>query len=185
MDPLDEHYLRWLYSQVADASIEKQELTFWDLFHVLYTTEFISLVSFDENRIEDAKALRREFVQDQRLTGVDPNWITIGCSLLELMVGMSRRLAFEGDGHPPYWFWFHLMVNLGLDGYNDRDGIDGAHLTETLDRVIYRNYEPNGRGGFFPLEEATRDQRGVELWYQLNAYLNERDNRRARGEKVL
>jgi hypothetical protein len=185
MDPLDEHYLRWLYSQVADVSIEEQELTFWDLFYVLYTTEFISRVSFDENRIEDAKELRREFVQDQNLEGVDPIWIEIGCSLLELMVGMSRRLAFEGDGRPPYWFWFHLMVNLELNPYNDSDGIDGAHITEILDRVINRYYDPSGLGGFFPLENACEDQRGVELWYQLNAYLNEREDRRARGEEVL
>lgn len=182
MTPLDEHYLKWLYSQVADVGIEEQELTFWDLLHVLHTTEFISLVSFDENRIEDAKGLRREFVESENLSGVDPDWITIGCSLLELMVGVSRRLAFEGDGSPAYWFWFHLLTNLGIDQYNDRDGIDGAHLSEVLDRVIYRNYEPNGRGGFFPLQNAAKDQRGVELWYQLNAYLNELETQGGYGE---
>jgi hypothetical protein len=76
-------------------------------------------------------------------------------------------------------------VNLELNPYNDRDGVDEAHVTETLDRVIYRNYESNGHGGFFPLEDPDEDQRRVELWYQLNAYLNEREDRRARGEEVL
>lgn len=185
--PYDEPYLNWLYRQVADPDTENQKLTFWEILHALYLTEFISCVSFDENRIADAKNLRKEFVRDEGVRGVDPEWIELGCSMLELMVGLSRRLAFEGDGQPHYWFWFHLMKNLGFDRYNDLDldGEDLPDIEETLDRVIYRHYDGNGHGGFFPLEYANEDQRGVELWYQLNAYLNERDERKAHGEDVL
>jgi hypothetical protein len=41
--------------------------------------------------------------------------------------------------------------------------------------VIHRYYQPNGHGGFFPLENPQDDQRHVELWYQLNEYVMERN----------
>jgi hypothetical protein len=44
-------------------------------------------------------------------------------------------------------------------------------VDEILERVIGRTYRPDGRGGFFPLRYAEKDQREVELWYQLNAYV--------------
>ena len=183
-EPLDELYFKWLYRQVADPEIESQELTFWKILRVLYTTEFVSLVSFDENRISDAKDLRKEFVDSEGLEGVDPEWIELGCSLLELMVGLSRRLAFEGDGRPHYWFWMHLMVNLGLDRFNDSRRFRKTSVDYILDDLIQRRYGSDGHGGFFPLQNPQKDQRRVELWYQLNAYLNEREERRARGEDV-
>jgi hypothetical protein len=47
-----------------------------------------------------------------------------------------------------------------------------------LDRVIRREYEPDGTGGFFPLQNPLEDQTQVEIWYQMAAYINELDSRR-------
>ena len=42
-----------------------------------------------------------------------------------------------------------------------------------LDGFINRQYEANGEGGLFPLKGVCEDQREVEIWYQMNAYLYE------------
>jgi hypothetical protein len=37
--------------------------------------------------------------------------------------------------------------------------------------VIWRTYDRRGHGGLFPLQRSNRDQRRVEIWYQLSEYL--------------
>jgi hypothetical protein len=67
-----------------------------------------------------------------------------------------------------------MLENLDLCQYNDRVNLPEDKIEETLDRVIWRTYNFNGRGGIFPLRRPRQDQRDVELWYQLNAYIIER-----------
>lgn len=171
--PLDELYLEWLYGQVGDPEIKVPTRTYWRLLKLLFGKEFVWLVPNDDNRIEDGKDLRYEFVDRARLKDVDLGWINLGCSMLEVMVGLSRRLAFEAEGEPRDWFW-HLVDNLSLRDYNDTHDFVDQDVEVVLDSVIWRNYEYSGEGGFFPLRRAERDQRDVELWYQLSAYVIER-----------
>jgi hypothetical protein len=170
--PLDELFLIWLYSQVADPDDQDSSRTYWKLLRQLYTTEFFWLIPNDDNRIEDAKQLRREFLDAQGIDSVDRNWMELGCSVLELMVGLSRRLSFEADGEPHYWFW-QLIINLDLERYPDSRRFTSDRIDDILDRVIWRTYDRNGHGGFFPLKRRCKDQRNVELWYQLSAYVLE------------
>lgn len=172
--PLDELYFKWLYSQVADPSITDPSLTYWKLLKKLFTKEFVWLIPNDDNRLEDGKDLRIEFIRVEGLEDVDPVWLELGCSVLELVVGLSRRLAFEADGEPYYWFWC-LMENIGIQRYNDGRRLPRQRIDEILERIIFRTYEPNGHGGFFPLKNWHEDQRNVELWYQLSAYVLELD----------
>ena len=169
---LDELYFVWLYSQVADPDITDTSLTHWGLLRQLFKKEFVWVVSNDDNRSEDGKELRREFIESQGIRRVNRDWRELGCSVLELMVGLSQRLAFEADGEPHYWFW-RLMGNLGIEGYSDAGYIPEDEIDQVLDKVIFRTYEPDGRGGFFPLNNAHRDQRRLELWYQMSAYVLE------------
>lgn len=171
-EPLDELYLVWLYSQVADTEVVDPSMTHWKLLKQLYTREFVSLVPNDENRLEDGRDLRLEFMDELDVDNVDREWSELGCSMLELMVGLSRKLAFEAEGEPHYWFW-HLMDNIGLQKYYDNRRLPRKHVDDVLDRVIYRTYDSDGRGGFFPLDHPRKDQRKVELWYQMSAYVLE------------
>jgi len=173
--PLDELYLQWLYSQVAEPTEKLEELTYWRLFKQLFTTEFLWIIPNDDNRLEDGKALRREFLHEQAIDtqDVDPDWIELGCSVLELMVGLARRLEFEAGGQPHYWFWT-MMENIGLRTFHD--GVrryPRRHIDDVLHSIIFRQYNSSGLGGFFPLQFPNEDQRNVELWYQLSAYVLE------------
>lgn len=170
--PIDELYFTWLYGVVADPRIKRTYRTYWRLFKLLYTKEFVWIVPNDDNRIEDGKELRYEFIDHQKLMDVDHGWMNLGCSMLELLIGLSRRLAFETDSEPRVWFW-RMLENLDLEKFND-----GAHFTdemvqEKLDAVIWRTYKHNGEGGLFPLSQPCKDQRDVELWYQMSAYILE------------
>lgn len=171
-EPLDESYFKWLYSQVGDLEVINPYATHWRLLKILYTREFVWFVPHDDNRIEDGRDLRHEFIDDKRIRNVDPGWINLPCSMLELLIGLSRRLAFEAEGKPYGWFWT-MMDNIGLSHYCDRRHFSEDTINEILDRIIFRTYDYSGEGGIFPLKTAERDQRGVELWYQLCAYVLE------------
>lgn len=175
-EPLDELYFKWLYSQVADPEIQEPRLTYWGVLNVLFRKEFVWVDSVvnDENRIKDGRALRIEFVESQgwSVSDVDSEWIGWGCSMLELMVGLARRLEFLAGGTPHYWFWV-MMENIGLSGYNDRRRLPKRHIDDVLNIVIFRNYTASGLGGFFPLQHPGEDQRDIELWEQMNRYVLE------------
>lgn len=174
-EPLDELYLKWLYEQVAVPDFEDKNLTYWKLFQVLFKKEFVWIVPNDENRIENGKALRIEFLDDYGISDVDPHWMELGCSVLELMVGLSRHLEFEANkGKAYYWFWI-LLENLGLSNYNDNRRLPRRQVDDVLTDLIFRTYEPSGRGGLFPLEDPRHDQRKRELWYQMSDYILERE----------
>jgi hypothetical protein len=169
-EPLDDLYLRWLYSQVGSVKTRSRSRTYWRLLRQLYTTEFVWLVPNDDNRVTDGRLLREEFLQDSQIEVVDENWMTLGCSFLEMLIALSRRLAFEGGGEPLEWFW-HLIDNVGMRDWTDDREISAEEIADKINMVIWRTYKPSGRGGLFPLRSTRQDQREVELWYQLNAYL--------------
>lgn len=171
--PLDEQYFHWLYSQVGDPRVKNPNRTYWGMLKQLYLKEFVFVIPKDDNRIADGKDLRYEFVDQSGLSDVDPGWIHLGCSVFELVVGLSRRLSFELDGEPRDWFW-ELIGNLGLLKYNDNHSLPTDEIEEILDRFIWRTYKPDGKGGLFPLRNAQEDQTKIELAYQLSAYVLER-----------
>lgn len=177
-EPLDEQYLTWLYSQVASVKLSKNpRRSYWTLIRALYKTEFVWFVPNDDNRMEDGRDLRQEFIEEEGLGVVDHSWLTIGCSLLEMLLALSRRLVFESgeDAGSSEWFW-HLLGNLNLGNFNDVHVSTPAHeeyIHHVLETVVWRTYRSDGLGGLFPLREPREDQRKVELWYQLSHYLLE------------
>lgn len=171
--PLDELYFQWLYSQVADPEVADPSLTYWKLLKILFTKEAIWQVPNDDNRLEDGKALRLDFLDETRVKPTR-DWTDLACSVLELMVGLARKLSFEdlAGGRPHYWFW-KMIENLGLIGYSDDRPLPLKKIDTILHRVLYREYKRTGLGGFFPLKHTKKDQRKVELWYQMSEYLLE------------
>lgn len=171
---LDELYLTWLYSQTGSVKIKNHTQTYWSILRLLYSKEFIWIIPNDDDRAEDGKELRYEFVDSEGIEDVDFEWVNLGCSILELMIGLSQRLSFQAEGEPRVWFW-NMMKNLGLDIYNDSVHIPKDEVDEQLNQLIWRTYEPDGLGGLFPLKWPEKDQRDIEIWYQLSAYILELD----------
>lgn len=167
---LEEAYFEWLLAQVH---VQHGAQTYRELYWELYKKEFIPILAYDDNRAEDGMALLVEWIHDQGLDVEIMASATRGCSFLELVIGLSRRLAFMDGGDPAEWAWT-LLGNLGFHSSDDPlNGHNRRFIDETLDRVIHRTYRPDGGGGLFPLAFPTKNQRKVELWYQMNAYLEE------------
>lgn len=168
---LNERYFNWLIQEtkLIEAGVPNEEHL--KMLHILYTKDFVWFVPNDDNRWADGVELREEFLRKTE-TFLEPEegqWMELGCSMLELLLGLSRRFAFMTHRHSPECFW-ELLGNVGLDDLRDAERINYI-----LDQIIWRTYEDNGKGGLFPLDHSEEDQRKVELWYQLNLYVLERD----------
>jgi hypothetical protein len=171
--PLDETYFVWLYSQVGSVKIRNRSKTYWKLLRLLFQKEFTwSDIEKDENRAQDGKDLRTEFLRETNTVVDEDGWLDIGASFLEMLIALAWKLAFEGGGEVSERFW-EMIENLGLAECTDAHPPDEGIVNHILDKVINRDYSPNGAGGLFPLSKTDQDQRDVELWYQANAYLLE------------
>lgn len=161
---LDYKYFEWLVSQVRIPNGK----TYNDVFEIMHNTEFVWTVPNDDNRVHDGKDLRYEFGESQSIKlKLD------GVSVLEVLIGLSRRTAFTGGGEPEEWAW-RLLKNLRLRKCSDPLNLENRRRVEDiLDALIWRTYRPDGLGGFFPLKHAMEDQTQVEIWYQMNTYINE------------
>jgi hypothetical protein len=171
-ETLDSRYLDWLYSQIGPAKNNRNPArSFWLLAEELHNKVFTWKVANDDNRINDAVDLRLLFLDQERLQG-GKSWLEQDCSMLEMLVALSRRLEFEADQNA--FFWFHHMVeNLGIRITDDNFVGHGRDIDRKLSHLIDRTYRADGTGGLFPLRHPDRDQRKVEIWYQMSAYLLE------------
>ena len=61
-EPIEELYFKWLYGQIGSVKIRNRSRTYWSLAKQLFETEFTWTISKDENRAEDGRALRYEFL---------------------------------------------------------------------------------------------------------------------------
>lgn len=169
---LEELYFTWLYDQVGNSKAKSRTKSYDMLMRKLFLTEFVYFVFNDDNRWEDGKELRYQFLVDNEIDSVDSEFIDIGCSFLEMLIALCHRISFLTDTPTQAWFW-HILGNLGIADCNDAAGDFDAHVDGVLERVIFRLYEPDGKGGMFPLRRPEHDQRQVEIWYQMSAYLIE------------
>jgi hypothetical protein len=168
-DPLIEDYLRWLAPQIRETW---EDQTYWELMGVMFEKKFDEVVPHDRNRMVDGLGLRREFCQE-RYIPTTPLDVLGECSFLEVLIGLSRRLSFAAGGKASDRAW-QLITNLELNRMSDPlSRYKSRKANDILDRCIMRDYPPNGQGGFFPLAWADEDQRQVELWYQMAAYIDE------------
>jgi hypothetical protein len=173
-EPLDEQYLKWLYGQVASLRFKNPARTYWSLLRQLYAKEFVWFIPNDDNRVADGRDLRKEFFNDTQ-THPDRDWMGLGCSFLEMLIALARRLSFEAEeGDTTDWFW-RMLENLDLSEHSDLyyKRHTEEFVDEILERVIQRRYDSDGRGGLFPLQDPREDQRNIELWYQMSHYLLE------------
>lgn len=157
-----DRYLDWLTNQIRPS----RDGSFRDLYDLLHTKEFVWFVPNDDNRIDDGFDIRFEFFH---------RTVTLpqGCSVLEVLIGLSRRIAFIAGGDSEDWAW-ELLVNLGLDRMSGNIGrVRAEQVEEILERFIWRTYDPDGSGGLFPLKWPPADQRKIEIWYQMCSWIEE------------
>lgn len=138
-----------------------------DLCYWLFNEGFYAYIPNDDNRVADGLKLRNDFGID---LGEEP------CSVLEMLIGLAERMDYElfdtvAGKRVDRWFWM-LIENLDFD-YVEFGKEASERNNDILRRFINRRYGRNGEGGAFPLRKSRTDQRKVELWYQMQAYIQE------------
>lgn len=148
-------------------------LTYWKLLKKLHTTEFVWLLTGDDNRAADGIELRIEFLLEGDIPE-HPEWLSLGCSILEMLIAFSRRAQFQTDIPAKDWFW-EFIENLGLKDCTDGSDFIQEEVDDILYRFVWRTYDEKGYGGIFPINAPQSDQRQVEIWYQFCDYLVDKD----------
>lgn len=153
--------------------------THFYLAQLLHDIPFRFTVPNDDNRVGDAKAMRENFA-DFHSDFSDYTVIDVkDVSVLEVLVAFAERIdtcimrGIEERDVDRSGFWLWLMLdNLGISEYDDDCWNLQTHrdAKRRIDIFLDREYDSLGRGGLFPLENSKKDQRTVELWYQMNEY---------------
>jgi len=153
------------------------------LLEQLHRKAYYFTIDMDGNRAEDGLYLRTRYLEF--LNG-RPGSVPEGpCSFLEFLIGVSIRLEemlYDGEDVPVSAYFWELASRLRLTEYTDDTYgeestlfVVDAIMTDYMDRKYCRD----GSGGLFPLRNHNgrrKDQRKIEVWYQLNAFLIENDS---------
>lgn len=172
MDKIQTEYFGWLCNQIKSTSHDVNE--YKELLLYLHSEEFYWITPMDENRAEDGIALRERFASDNNYDFVTAEIELVGpCSVLEMMVALSIRCYIlfgpQSWNTTGTWFW-NMIKNLGLqDQVNS--SFSQPHCLYIIDRFLEHKYEPNGKGGLFPLNGADPSLKNHEIWDQMSYYL--------------
>lgn len=165
-------YFSWL-CEIIEADYTEE--SYYILLKKLHSIPFTFKIYNDVNRVLDAKKLRHEYFGDS------PDVEGGNVSVLEVLIGISERCSDASmeetdEDLTGRWFW-ELISNLDLAKYTDELYYE-VHGNYEVNRIVGifldRKYDRNGSGGIFPLRESIKNQRKIEIWYQMNAYLQEK-----------
>lgn len=148
-----------------------------NVFAILHNIPFTYVLERDDNREEDGIDLREDYTPPN---GYDMKIImdfyAKRCSVFEMLIGLAIRVDDEFIGDPaeehPEDFFIEMLENLGLTKfvgkrYREKDVIN------IVQRWLDRRFDKDGRGSPFPVHHDHRDQRKIEIWDQMNAYISE------------
>lgn len=178
---VEKRYFDWVYELVC-GKWEPRNLSFRYLLQFLYDTDFLPDNEMDENRAVDGTNLRGRFMDEHPdIPGNNVNIALRGkeCSMLEMMVALALRCEEQimEDPNAGYragqWFW-NMVVSLGLAAMDD-NRFHRSRAEFVMERFRRRDYQPNGAGGLFTLQNPKEDMRTLDIWYQMMAYINEND----------
>ena len=166
-------YYQWLLDKID--GYKEPYYNYSLLLHELHSIEFKWSISMDENRALDGEQLRWHYMDENNIPDL---YYKDGfrCSVLEMMIALSMRcdevMGEAGENTVPKWFWI-MIDNLDLMRCSD-DHFSGEYVRQQIGRWMDRVFNRKGVGSPFPLHSRRcGDQRNVEIWFQMCAYLNE------------
>lgn len=167
-------YYKWMTHLVC-GNLFPQEISFTQLLRHLYSVPFTYIIPNDKNRAEDGIDLRYRWAVMQGFDDTPPE-LAGPCSILEMIVALAIRCEESLMDDPAigdrtrHWFWI-MLNNMGL-GSMSNNRYDPYLTDEIIDRFLNREYDRDGKGGLFRIKDCKYDLRNVEIWCQLNWYIN-------------
>lgn len=173
-----DNYFEWLINYVSEDG-RKGNMSYRLLFEHLHHERFYYLLQMDRNRAQDGIDLRYRYASQYHDTDYIYNTLcdTIGdCTVLEMILSLAIICEESIMDDPEYgnrtsqWFW-SMLRSLGV-GNMDDSHYDFDKVDFIVRRFLDRKYMPDGRGGLFTIRNCEEDMRDVEIWYQMNWYLD-------------
>lgn len=173
-DKIRNSYFEWMVNLVCGDRFAK-DISYRKLLTLLHSVEFRYTILRDGNRAQDGIDLRYRY---SFYNGYDDlsEFIEGPCSVLEMMIALAIKCEEIMD-NPAYgdrtgqWFW-GMITNLGLGGMYDAH-FNKQFVLERVGRFLNHNYAPNGKGGLFTVRNSNQDMRNLEIWYQMNLFLDD------------
>lgn len=176
-DNIKNEYFEWLSDIVCGERYSKS-ISFSKLLMRLHSIEFRYSILKDQNRADDGINLRYRFALFQGYEDCADMILDDlygPCSVLEMIIALAIKCEETIMDDPTIgdrtgqWFW-GMITSLGLGSMMD-SRFDKRFVDEVIDRFLDREYEANGRGGLFTINNCDEDLRDMEIWYQLMRYL--------------
>jgi hypothetical protein len=181
---IQDQYYSWLRDWVETTGKRNK---YNILLKSLHDKKFKWFVPNDDNRAFEGINLRQQFCEEELnlcFSDLYDSNVIIGdneATMLEVILALAFRcdsiMADNADNVSINdWFW-RLLNNAELDIYDDEYcgySCDSRYeIDKILEKIINRTYKRNGEGALFPLKKSKKDQRKIELWYQMCQFLVE------------
>lgn len=179
-ESIKQEYFEWMMRWISYGTRRNVE-SYREVLNHLHSVPFSYSLPMDGNRFEDGIDLRYRFGYECNYTKPEIACLIDCkcCSILEMMVALAIRceehIMCDSDygDRTGYWFWI-MIDSLGLGTqYGIRYDTDYTNMV--LTRFLNREYEPNGKGGLFTIEDCRYDMRSIDIWYQMCWYLNDKE----------
>lgn len=174
---IERDYFEWMCNIVCDDTYGNEN-KYEKLLEHLYAKEYTYVIDMDGNRAQDGLSLRRRFAYELGYSQKDVARALMDrpCSILEMMIALSIRceetIMYDPDyGNRTGELFWSMIKSLGLSTMKDSRYRE-HYVDETLDRFMNNDYERDGRGGLFTIEGCRYDLRDVEIWCQMNWYMD-------------
>ena len=172
MNEILNDYFEWLCSIVKRDRVTKR--SYRKLLSFLHSEKFIYIDEYDSNRAADGEQLRSRYVYEAKGCEDILDWEE-PCTVLEMLIALSFQMenimeGSDADYSVGYWFWM-MLTNLELDKMIDSK-FDKHEAYEKIHIFMHRDYEPNGIGNIFVIDNCRTDLRDVEIWWQMCWYLD-------------
>lgn len=175
MKTTTKEYFNWLCDIVDDGEHLQSHK---NVLAYLFLVPFEPKMPMDDNRADDGINLRYIFADE---LGYHPSEVMYyldnqPCSILELMIALARRCEdimsdYETD-RTAYWFW-DMFGTMGL--MPTRNSTPVEDIFPIVESFNNRTYLPDGTGGLFYVPDFDGDLRTVEIWYQMQLYLKDKN----------
>lgn len=169
-------YFDWMMNKVIPDIREQRKYS--KLLNTLNQLIFYFTIPLDENRAVDGADLRYRFGLENNIESyiIQRELDVRECSILEMMVALALRgeehIMEDPDIGNRVSFWFFSMLkSLKLSDMTN-DNFDYNWIRYRIECFLAHEYEPNGEGGLFTVNNPREDMRNVEIWYQMMWYLN-------------
>ena len=167
-------YFEWLLEKIDDPVAENHT----ELLKDLHNIPFRWKLHRDEFRAYDGINLRPMYMKEKGITDngyIFTEYRDTECSMLEMMIALAEYFSYDVIGASykttAQWFW-SMANNLGLLEATDYN-YSPEYVRDKIRVFTDRAYAKNGEGGMFPLKHPSKDQRTVEIWYQLSEWFKE------------